>query len=67
MTEKNVIIILTGLMIINALILIFYVLSINKMQVENKKRDLYYAQRFDEVENMIKQHFLEIFKIIKKI
>lgn len=65
MNEKFVLVIVTTLMIVNAIMVVIYILAINKTKSDAFKRDLYYAQRFDAIEKMIKENFNEILNLLK--
>jgi len=66
MNERFVLAIFTILMVTNAIMIILYALAITKTKRESKVRDIYYSQRFDAIEKIIKDQFTEIINLLKQ-
>ncbi len=66
MEETTVLTALTILMGINAIMVVIYTIAISATKAAAKKRDIYYAERFEAIEVIIKDQFSQILTILKE-
>lgn len=61
----NMFVMFSAMMIINAIMVVIFVIVIQKHKVEYLKSELSKIKKYDALELLVKEHFFEILKILK--
>ena len=66
MSKDFILITFTVLFLIIAILIIVLVVVVQKTKSDAYKRDLYYAKRFDDIEEIVRNNFTQIINILKQ-